>query len=156
MSVHVYRSVCRSSLLALGTLPPVMIACWYFMDSYLMAWVSLPMVFITYLTTAFWVSMVLGSLCSRIRDFTHLITTVMQIMFFLTPIIYEIEVLGPTAAKYMAYNPFVYYLDILRVPVLTGTIPWNSWMIVGIFTVIGIIAALATFSFSRRKIVFWL
>ncbi len=156
MSVHVYRSVFRNFLLALGTIPPVMIACWFFMDSYLMAWVSLPFVIIAYLVTAFWVSLLLGALCARARDFSHLITTVMQIMFFLTPIIYEIEVLGPTATKYMAYNPFVYYLDILRIPVLEGVIPWNSWMIVGCLTLVGFIAALSSFSFSRRRIVFWL
>jgi len=156
MSVHVYRTVFRNFLLALGTVPPVMIACWYFMDSHLMAWISLPLVLVTYLLTAFWVSILLGSLCSRVRDFSHLIITTMQIMFFLTPIIYEIEMLGPNVAKYMAFNPFVYYLDILRVPVLDGVMPVQSWIIVGVFTAIGSLMALCAFAFSRRRIVFWL
>lgn len=156
MSVHVYRSVFRNFLLALGTIPPVMIACWYFMDSHLMAWVSILPVIVTYLITAFWVSMLLGALCARVRDFSHLIVTVMQIMFFLTPIIYEMDVLGPTAQKFMAFNPFVYYLDILRIPVLDGVIPWQSWTIVGAFTAVGLALALTTFSLSRRRIIFWL
>lgn len=156
MSVHVYRSVYRNFLLALGTIPPVMMTCWYFMDSYMMAWIALPLVILTYLLTAFWVSLVLGALCARVRDFSHLIVTTMQIMFFLTPIIYEIDVLGPTASKYMAFNPFVYYLDILRIPILEGVMPIQSWIIVGIFTAIGLILAILSFAFSRRRIVFWL
>lgn len=155
MSVHVYRSVYRNLLLALGTVPPVMIACWYFGTSNIYIWASIPFVLIAYLLSAFWVSIVLGSLCARYRDFSHLILTTMQIMFFLTPIIWEVGMLG-AKAKYVQYNPFVYYLDIVRIPMLEGYIPWNSWIIVGIFTVIGMTAAITVFSFSRRRIVFWL
>lgn len=155
MSVHVYRSVYRNLLLALGTVPPVMFACWYFGTSNPMIWMSIPFVLLTYLLSAFWVSVVLGSLCARYRDFSHLIVTSMQIMFFLTPIIWEVSMLGDKA-KYVKFNPFVYYLDILRIPMLEGVIPWDCWQVVGIFTLVGLALAVVVLSFTRRRIVFWL
>lgn len=155
LSVHAYRAVYRNFLLALGTLLPVLgVIAWYG-DSSRAAWLSLPAVVAIYLVNAFWISIVFGALCSRLRDISHLTVTGMQIMFFLTPIIWRVEDIGG-AAQYVKYNPFVYYLDLIRVPVQTGTWPAESWMIVGVFTAVGLLLALLSFAYSRQKIIFWL
>jgi len=95
------------------------------------------------------------ALCARLRDISHLTVTSMQIMFFLTPIIWRTEDIGG-AAKYVKWNPFTYYLDLIRVPVQTGTWPVESWIVVGCFTGAGLLLALSYFAYARQKIIFWL
>ena len=155
LSVHSYRAVYRNFLLATGTLLPVFAIIAYFGQSSLAAWVSFPLTIIVFMLNGFWISIFVGAICARLRDISHLTTTVMQIMFFLTPIIWRVEDVG-RAKDWVKYNPFVYYLDIIRVPVLTGTYPVESWMIVGILTTVGFTLAISSFAWSRQKIIFWL
>jgi len=60
-------------------------------------------VVVVYLINAFWIAIVFGALCARLRDISHLTVTSMQIMFFLTPIIWRTEDIGG-AAKYVKWN----------------------------------------------------
>ena len=155
LSVHAYRAVFRNFMLALGTLLPVMAVVAYYGHSSLAAWLSFPAVVVVYLINAFWIAIVFGALCARLRDISHLTVTSMQIMFFLTPIIWRTEDIGG-AAKYVKWNPFTYYLDLIRVPVQTGTWPVESWIVVGCFTGAGLLLALSYFAYARQKIIFWL
>ena len=155
LSVHAYRAVYRNFLLALGTILPVMVVIAYYGESSLSAWLSLPAAIMIYLINGFWVAIVFGALCSRLRDLSHLITTSMQIMFFLTPIIWRVEDIGG-AARFVKFNPFVYYIDLIRVPVQTGSWPVESWLFVGVFTAFGCLFALISFAYSRERIIFWL
>lgn len=101
-------------------------------------------------------SFVFGVLAARFRDFMHMITTIMRVMLFLTPIFWLPEQMGDLWTKVLIYNPFAHFLISIRDPILYGTIPKISVYIVLGCSVLSCISAAVIFTFARRRIPFWI
>jgi len=106
------------------------------------------------MVNALWAQLALGVLCARYRDFIHLSQTVVRLLFFLTPILWVPADFG-RFGDYAVYNPFTHYLAIVRDPLVFGTVPGLSWLIVLAITGCGVLASLIAFHRFRHKIVFW-
>ncbi len=109
-----------------------------------------------YILNAIWVMLLLGIICARFRDLTHLINTIMRVMLFLTPILWLPEQLGEQIMQYLWWNPFAHFIWILRTPLLDGMLATESWIFVGVITVLGWSSAFIVFALFRRRVVFWL
>ena len=101
------------------------------------------------------VGLFLGVLSARYRDIMHFSSTVMQIAYFLTPVLWVVPEEGPRALA-AQINPFTHFIAILREPIMDGTVPVESWWVVLGCTVALMLLALVFFAMSRRKIIFWL
>ena len=100
-------------------------------------------------------NLMLGAFCARFRDILPIINSVMQIAFFLTPIIWKPEQLGEKAWL-LPLSPFFDLIEIVRAPLL-GQVP-SVWAWVG---ALAYSAALCTVSWmffarARGRIAFWL
>lgn len=73
------------------------------------------------LVNLLWVIQVLGILGARFRDFDPLVSALMPILFFMSPVLYQSHQLGPRAFV-MQFNPLGYWVEIVREPIL-GTVP---------------------------------
>jgi len=73
------------------------------------------------LANLLWVIQVLGILGARFRDFDPLVSALMPILFFMSPVLYQSHQLG-TRAFVMRFNPMSYWVEIVREPIL-GTVP---------------------------------
>ncbi|MGB6231518.1 MAG: hypothetical protein WBF53_15490 [Litorimonas sp.] len=102
-----------------------------------------------------WVTLFFGTVSSRYNDLIHLTQSVMQVTFFLTPILYVPEQLGENAYL-LQYNPFTHFLAIIRDPILGNGLPILSWQVVGAITVVGWVLTLIAFSRMGRKIAFYI
>lgn len=103
----------------------------------------------------FSLGIILAYFCSRFHDFIQLTTSLMSLMFIVTPIIWSPKILEERT--YIAYlNPFSYLIDIVRLPLL-GEIPERgSWLVVTtIFLIVGVGAWATNHNFQRR-VLFWL
>ncbi len=107
------------------------------------------------IVNALWVQLFLGVLCTRHRDFTHLVQTIMRVAFFLTPVIWIPAQLGDAAMRILWWNPFAHFVWIFRTPLLDGEPATESWIFVGIVTAVGWTLALGAFAIFRRRIAFW-
>ncbi len=65
------------------------------------------------------VIVLLGAFCARFRDIPPIVTSIMQLAFFLSPIIWKPELLG-TRARWLPLNPFYSLFEIVRGPLLGG------------------------------------
>ncbi|MCW3473087.1 ABC transporter permease [Limobrevibacterium gyesilva] len=63
----------------------------------------------------------LGALCARFRDIPPIVTNVLQMAFFVTPVIWKPELVGD-AQWMLPFNPFFTLLEVVRGPLL-GTVP---------------------------------
>ncbi len=63
----------------------------------------------------------LGALGARFRDVTPIIGSIMQLVFFITPIIWKPE-LAKHGQRWLPLNPFYDLLEIVRRPLLGGTL----------------------------------
>lgn len=95
-----------------------------------------------------------GVLAARFRDLQPAIANVMQLGFFMTPIIWKAEMLGD-ARWFADFNPLYHFIQIVRQP-LMGELPsmFSYGMVLSVIT-FAFAAAGYVFVCSRHKISFW-
>jgi ABC-type polysaccharide/polyol phosphate export permease len=103
-----------------------------------------------------WISLVLGLLCARYRDIQQVVTSLLQVSMFITPIFWSPDQLSGRAAILVDYNLLYHYIEIVRDPLLGKPPSSWSWMMVLIATFVGWSAALYMFSRFRQRIPYWL
>jgi ABC-type polysaccharide/polyol phosphate export permease len=155
LSVHVYRVVWRNLLIFGHNLLIVFVVVLFFaIWPGWIAFLAVPAIVILSLNGV-WVGLLLGLFSARFRDVPQMVTAAMQIVFFLTPIIWQPESL-PGRALIVTYNPFFYVIELVRAP-LMGTAPsLLSWFVVLAVTVVGSTIAFAMYVRYRRRIAFWI
>ncbi|MBO0711059.1 MAG: ABC transporter permease [Acetobacteraceae bacterium] len=98
--------------------------------------------------------LLLGAFCARFRDIPLIVASVMQIAFFLTPIIWKPELLGD-GAKYLPFSPFYALFDLVRAPLL-GEVPSpTTWASAIAYSALLCAASWAVFVRVRGRIAFW-
>ena len=98
---------------------------------------------------------VLGILSTRFRDIPQMMTSLMQVLFYITPILYEPSQL-PTQLRLIAlYNPIYHVIEVFREP-LIGEVP--DLLSYGVAATTLVVGGLATFLLFRRfraRIAYW-
>jgi lipopolysaccharide transport system permease protein len=100
-------------------------------------------------------SLLLGGICARFRDIVPIVNSVMQIAFFMSPVIWKPEQLG-VHAVWLPFNPFYDMLEIVRAPLLGQAAPLLVWVAALVYS--GILGGLAWLFFmrTRGRIAFWI
>ena len=98
---------------------------------------------------------VLGLVCTRFRDVTQIVTTVMHMLMFLTPVFWMPQNL-PGRARYMLWNPLAQMLDLLRAPLMGNISPEANWRGILTWTVVNLALCSLFFAKYRRRVVYWL
>jgi lipopolysaccharide transport system permease protein len=97
----------------------------------------------------------LGALCARFRDIPPIIGSVMQIAFYVTPIIWRPEQLKGHVA-WLAFNPFDALLEVVRQPLLGGAIPSGMWTAALLFSLGFCALSLLLFARVRSRLAYWM
>jgi len=154
-SIYAYRMILRNFTVFIYSCFPVFLMCIYYNNLEIISFLSLGAALFFLLVNATWVSLFLGIICTRYRDAMHLVSTFMSIMYFLTPVLWVPSDLGKIG-DIAIYNPFTHFIAIIREPILTGQIPFVSWGVVLIITLVGLLVSLLSLSLFRSRIVFWI
>ncbi|WP_343734293.1 ABC transporter permease [Acidovorax sp.] len=99
---------------------------------------------------------ILGGLAARFRDVTVALGSLMQVSFFVTPVLWVPDQLTERAQWVVHLNPLALFLELMRAP-LMGSVPSpSSWG-----AAVAVILLLALIFFwqyvaIRRRIVYWL
>lgn len=99
-----------------------------------------------------WVMLLLALLSVFVRDLIQLVATIMRVMFFLTPILWLPETIGAENSFFVHANPIYHMIELVRAPVLTGSIPNSTLMIIIGLTLTTQIVAIVLFGQLRRWI----
>ena len=99
---------------------------------------------------------ILGAISARFRDIPMMVSSIMQVAFFVTPVIWRPEQLTERARLLVDWNPLAAYLDVLRQPLLGGTAADSSWLMVAAMLVLMTGAFIVLYRVVRRRIVYWL
>ena len=117
------------------------------------AFLFIPAIFLVILNGIF-VSLLIGPLCARFRDIPMIIASVMQLAFFMTPIIWSADTLADRAIVLNA-NPFFHFIEIVRDPLLGNPGTITNWIVCVAMTIgLGTIGV-AFFARYRARIVYW-
>lgn len=157
ISTFAYRLVYRESIVFLHhivLLPPLFIWLGLWPGLVNMAYAFLGLVMVIF--TGFWVAMILSIIGLRYRDVPPIIQSLLKIVFFATPIIWSNRDLGAMTNWIVTLNPFGYFLQLVRQPLLGQGFPSQAWLVAIGITILTIIATIFVLSKSRERIAFWL
>lgn len=134
----------------------------------LIALAALPALLL-YVVTAYGVILLLGCLTTRIRDLAELISAVVRVSFFFTPVIWLPERRGArimqAAAEspdfsFMAalytWNPLAHYLDLIRAPLLGELPSATSVIVAGSCSFVLVALGLVALQLTGRRLTYWL
>lgn len=103
-----------------------------------------------------WVLMILSMICARFRDMTQIVLSIMQVIFYLTPIIWMPKLLShSSAAVLLNLNPLYHLIDLVRSPLL-GEVPMtSSYIIAAVMAVVGLSLSIAMTSRYKYRVPYW-
>lgn len=98
----------------------------------------------------------LAMIGARFRDVTQIVKSLIQVVFFVTPVMWNPDILPPAKRFIATLNPFYAFIELIRCP-LTGTLPsLTSWLMASVVTILGCFFSFKLFCRYRSRIVYWL
>jgi ABC-type polysaccharide/polyol phosphate export permease/uncharacterized protein (DUF1330 family) len=103
-----------------------------------------------------WIMLLLGTLCARFRDLPQIISSFVQVIFFVTPVMFRPDQLPASGRAAMDLNPFAALLAVAREPLL-GRVPSALEYVLVIGTLLfGWAIAVPVYGRFRTRIIYWL
>ncbi len=103
-----------------------------------------------------WACLLLGIFGTRFRDIPPIVSSLMQVAFFITPVTWMPNLVSGKAALVVSCNPLSYFLDLVRQPLLGQVASLNTWIVCLSLTILGWLLTLIVFARARRRVPFWL
>lgn len=161
LSVHVYRLVWKQFLFLLHNLVIWVILLAVFQIpvgwKILLAAPGLALL----VANGVWVSMFFGIIATRYRDVAPLLESLVQLLFYMTPIVWMDSTLkdrvGDLGSKayLVELNPLYHYMAVVRGPMINEPVALRSWIIVCALTVLGTLFAMVFMRQWRSRVSYW-
>ena len=153
-SLYVFRLAWRSLIIFFhNALVFVVVAILFKVEpSWRLLWLLPGLAVILY--TGVWLALVLGALCARFRDIPQLVSSLVQVVFFMTPIMWKPELLTGRP-MFVKENPFYHFVELIRAPLLGHDIQAHTWLMTLGCALFGSLASFLLFVRLRRRIAFW-
>lgn len=92
---------------------------------------------------------------ARFRDLQPAMTVISGFLFIMTPVFWQRS--GLAANTFVVdYNPFYYFLEIVRGPLLGQSVPVAHWIGAGVGAATLLILAIVVFAASRKRLYHWM
>jgi len=118
--------------------------------------------FILLAINAGWVTLLFGIISTRFRDIPQVIASLINLAFFMTPIVWSTDILEKkfqNAASWRGYiaelNPLYHFVQIVRAPLIGAQSSWHHWAISGGIAVVGWLLALVVMRNYRSRVSYW-
>lgn len=156
LSVHVLRLVARNAIVLghnLLIVPIVLLAAGVAPGP--SAWTAVPALLLL-VFAVFWASLLLALLGARFRYIGQVVTNLMQLLFFLTPIFWPVSALGDGRGWLVALNPVFSFIDIVRAPLLGIAPAPASWPLALGLAALAVLFALGALAQMRSRVPYWI
>jgi ABC-type polysaccharide/polyol phosphate export permease len=122
-------------------------------------WIALLSIpgFLLLVSNLTWIALLFAIICTRYRDLAQIITSILQIMFYLSPIMWMPSLLPKDKNFYfLDLNPIYHLLEIVRTPLLNQAPTLTSWLLSLLLALLGWSITLIFYSRYKRRIAYWL
>ncbi len=154
--VYIFRLVFRNIIIFAHSLPVyIAVAVIYQLKIDLQILLLIPTLLVVSLNAVFY-GTVIAFISTRFPDMGSLVSNVLQILFFLTPIMWYPSKLPPQYHWLLHVNPFYYFVNLIRNPLLGSSFTFQEIMGGSIFTVLGFFLFLPVVKTYSKRVIFWL
>jgi lipopolysaccharide transport system permease protein len=101
------------------------------------------------------ICLLLGAVCARFRDISPIVGSVMQIAFFITPILWRANQVGKHAWV-LPLNPFYSLMEVVRRPLLNEALSFSVWGSALGYSALLCALTWLVFMRARSRLAFWL
>lgn len=155
LSVHAFRLVCRNLIvLAHNGLFIALILILFRVVPTASVWSVAPALALAAFSL-FWAGLLLGLLGARYRDVSQIVSNALQLLFFLTPIFWMPDVVGPRLQGVAEANPLFAFIDIIRAPLIGAATRPASWEIAIATAALLALAGFTALAAMRRRLPYW-
>jgi homopolymeric O-antigen transport system permease protein len=153
-SIYVYQMVWRNLMIFLHNITIfAVVAVLFRINPGYLGFLSILGVFAIVLN-GFFLTFVIGGLGARFRDVPLICTNLMQVAFFLSPVFWKAsQIQNPL---FVEFNPFYYFLEAVRMPLLGQMPPAIIWIVIAAITCANAIVSVLFFARIRPRIPYWL
>jgi len=102
-----------------------------------------------------WMAVLLGAISTRFRDVPPIVSNIVQVLFFLTPIFWPLDSIK-NLKPWLVLNPFFAWIDVARAPLLGVAPEPTSWPILVGCTVVGSLLGFLFFVRFRERLAYWI
>jgi len=157
MFLHIMRVIWRNLVILAHNIVIIPVLFLVFLRPLeLVALLAIPGLILTTLTLA-WVALLAGVLCTRYRDLSQMVASVLQITFYVTPIIWMPSMLsGRRDFIFLDINPFYHLIEVVRAPILGVAPTLTNWLVSIGISLVGWVITLAVYGKYRSRISYWL
>jgi ABC-type polysaccharide/polyol phosphate export permease len=105
-----------------------------------------------------WICVIISILGARFPDLEEIVRSTLRLIFFLTPVLWipHQHVRGAVVDALLYFNPFYYFLEVIRAPLLYGQVPYFEIGMLVAALPIGWFAASILYARTRRWVALWL
>jgi len=116
-----------------------------------------PLYFIPVLIIIGSISISIAFIAPYIRDISELATVAMTVLFWMTPVVYQMDMLPEKAQFFMRLNPFYIMMHPLQMLVYQHTLPgWQEMGYLLALSAFSVVVGFAIFKLCRRNYVYYL
>lgn len=156
VSTHFYRMVARNVIIWAHNIVIYLFVLAFFQLP--VSWTHLLVIpgMVLFMINISWMGMATALLSTRFRDIPQVIANVLQVVFYLTPVIWSEHALpGEGRPFFITFNPAYHLLEVVRAPLLGDTPPALSWLVCVAMAVLGCMAAGLLYGRFHSRIAYW-
>lgn len=155
--IFVLRVVWRNLLLLAHQIPLILIVLWIgglLGQSLWLLWLGGMLLTVA---SAVMAVALLGAISTRFRDIPMVVGSILQIAFFITPVIWRpTQLSAGHSSTFIALNPLAAWLELLRAPLMGQAPQITAWVTASIAFVVLTLLCIAVYLAVRRRINYWL
>lgn len=110
--------------------------------------------FLLFVVNVGWISLSVAVLSTRYRDIPQVITNLVQVIFFVTPVFWSLQTI-PDRPAFVTLNPFYHLLEIVREPLLGNYPSPVSWVVSAGMALVGIAITAYLYRRAYARIAYW-
>lgn len=99
--------------------------------------------------------LILSMIGVRFRDVSQIVKSLIQVVFFVTPILWQPTALPPSKQIFVFANPFYAFVQLIRAPMLGMQPNMTEIIVVAIVSIFGALLCFKMFTRYRSRIVYW-
>lgn len=155
--LHVIRMVARNCYIFFHNILIYPIVCFFVDKSLSLTCFLVIPGFALLVINLLWLSLLIGIICTRFRDMPQIVLSLLQIAFYVTPIIWMPGSLkGKTGTLILDPNPFYHLIEIVRAPLLNVSPTLLNWFVASILAIVGWMVTIILYNRYRQRISYWL
>jgi ABC-type polysaccharide/polyol phosphate export permease len=157
-TLHIHRIACRNLIIFFHNIivfVPILVIYHDYIQINSFTLLFLPGLAVLYVNTISY-GLLFAMLGARFRDISPIIRSLVQVIFFITPVMWSPDILKEHNRYIAEVNPIYSFLELVRAPLLGHAPSFANLLMVTVMTVIGILISAHMFIRFRARIIYWL